>query len=185
MKLFVISDLHGAYPNVKQALEFFLQSGADKLILLGDLLYHGPRNPLPDGYQPQQVFELLNLYTEKIIAVRGNCDSEVDQMVLNFPITSDYQIIAMQNRNVYISHGHIYGPENLPVGIQPGDLFLSGHIHLPIAKPSGMYYVGNPGSLSLPKEQHPPTFGIVDEERWTIYDMNFNPYLTIKLQKND
>jgi len=181
MKLFVISDLHGSYPNVLKALKYFESSKADVLVLLGDLLYHGPRNPLPEGYDPLMLFELLNQYADKIVAVRGNCDSEVDQMVLEFPITDDYRIIQMENRKVFISHGHIYGPDNLPNGVTPQDIFLSGHIHLPIGKYNGICHIGNPGSLSLPKEGHPPTFGIVDEQSWTIYDLNFQPYLVYSL----
>jgi len=181
MKLFVISDLHGSYPNVLKALEHFESSKADVLVILGDLLYHGPRNPLPEGYDPLKLFELLNHYADKIIAVRGNCDSEVDQMVLEFSITEDYRIIQMENRKVFISHGHVYGPDNLPKGITPNDIFLSGHIHLPIAKHNGICHIGNPGSLSLPKEGHPPTFGIVDEQTWTIYDLDFKPHLVYSL----
>ena len=172
MKLFILSDIHGDYDSCLKALESFAEFQADYLILLGDILYHGPRNPLPASYAPDKVYPLLNKYADKIIAVRGNCDSEVDQMVLDFNISDDYTFLSLRDRLVYLSHGHIYDPDNLPTGIQTDDVFLFGHIHTPIAEKRDKYYIGNPGSCTFPKEDYPPSFGLLDDESFTIYSLS-------------
>lgn len=129
-------------------LEAFKKEGADKLVLLGDILYHGPRNPLPDGYAPKEVFEMLNPLADKIIAVRGNCDSEVDQMVLDFNVSSDYAEIFDGETKITLSHGHRSVP---PLG--KGDVYITGHTHVPlnVVEKEGYLHL-NPGSVSLPKE---------------------------------
>lgn len=162
MKLLVVSDLHGSLYYGKKALELFETEKADKILFLGDALYHGPRNPLTKDYNPKELAELLNEYSDKIIAVRGNCDSEVDQMVLDFPMMADYSTLFLGSRIIFASHGHIYNKSNMP-NIESGSVFIHGHFHLPMTEIyNGMYYL-NPGSISLPKENNPNSYGIIDE----------------------
>lgn len=175
MKLFILSDIHGSEEQCQKVLKIFSKSKADYLVILGDILYHGPRNPLPASYNPQAVYELLNPYSDQIIAVRGNCDSEVDQMVLEFSISDDYTFLALKGRLVYLSHGHIYNPETLPPGFDSGDVFLFGHIHLPLAERVNDYYLGNPGSITFPKENFPSSYGILSDESFVIYDLDEKP----------
>jgi len=113
MKIFVASDIHGSAYYCRLLLEKFKQESADRILLLGDILYHGPRNDLPREYAPKQVIELLNPLKEKLFCVRGNCDTEVDQMVLNFPIFADYAVISLDNLTMYATHGHVYNNNNL------------------------------------------------------------------------
>jgi len=162
MKYLIASDIHGSAKSAQEILRIFEAEQADYLLLLGDFLYHGPRNPLPEEYNPGLVADLLNAYKEKIIAVRGNCDSEVDQLLLQFPMMHDTNTLILQNRKVVLSHGHIYHPDNLPQNLASGDIFMSGHIHLPILETTNGITIFNPGSVSLPKENHPPTYGILD-----------------------
>ena len=146
MKLFIASDIHGSAKYCRQMLSAFDREGADKLLLLGDILYHGPRNPLPEQYAPASVIKMLSAYKEKIICVRGNCDGEVDQMVLPFPILSDYAAIYADGKNIYLSHGHRAVPP-----LQEDDVYLTGHTHVPLKENCGYLHL-NPGSVSLPKE---------------------------------
>jgi putative phosphoesterase len=162
MKLMFASDLHGSLSATENVLEHFEQSGAEWLILLGDLLNHGPRNALPENYQPAQVAEQLNGYADKIIAVRGNCDSEVDQMLLRFPITAPWQQVLWQKRRLFLTHGHLYHPSALPP-LSAGDVLVYGHTHLPQAEQQGNVYCFNPGSVSMPKGGFPASFGLLDD----------------------
>lgn len=146
MKLFIASDIHGSAKYCKEMLAAFKRENADKLLLLGDILYHGPRNPLPEEYNPAAVAEALGTVKEKIICVRGNCDSEVDQMVLPFPVLSDYAAVYADGVSIYISHGHRTVP---PLGER--DVYITGHTHVPV-KENLPYLHLNPGSVSLPKE---------------------------------
>ncbi len=145
--IFVIaSDIHGSATYCKKLVEVFNKEKAEKLLLLGDILYHGPRNPLPDGYNPAEVAKILGGIKEKIMCVRGNCDSEVDRMVLPFPITADYAAIYADGLNLYLSHGHREVPP-----LASGDVYLTGHTHVPLKENCGYIHL-NPGSVSLPKE---------------------------------
>lgn len=145
--IFVIaSDIHGSATYCKKLIEIFNEEKADKLLLLGDILYHGPRNPLPDGYNPAEVARLLNGIKDRILCVRGNCDSEVDQLVLAFNISSDYALICADGLNIYLSHGHREVPPLLK-----DDIYLTGHTHVPLKENCGYIHL-NPGSVSLPKE---------------------------------
>lgn len=146
MKLLIASDIHGSAKHCKRMLEAFSREGAEKLLLLGDILYHGPRNPLPDEYSPPQVSEMLSAVKDKIICVRGNCDGEVDQMVLPFPVLSEYAAVYADGVNIYLSHGHRAVPP-----LQRGDVYLTGHTHVPLKENCGYLHL-NPGSVSLPKE---------------------------------
>ena len=152
MKWMIASDLHGSAYYCRKMLEAFEREGADRLFLLGDLLYHGPRNDLPREYAPKEVIPLLNGKKEKLLCVRGNCDAEVDQMVLEFPVLADYAVLPVGQRLIYATHGHIYHVKNLPP-LAPGDVLLHGHTHVPAWTEFGQgnLYL-NPGSVSIPKE---------------------------------
>ncbi len=155
MKWMIASDLHGSAYYCRKMLEAFEREGADRLFLLGDLLYHGPRNDLPREYVPKEVIPLLNGKKEKLLCVRGNCDAEVDQMVLEFPVLADYAVLPVGQRLIYATHGHIYHVKNLPP-LAPGDVLLHGHTHVPAWTEFGQgnLYL-NPGSVSIPKENSP------------------------------
>ena len=150
MRLLIASDLHGSLFYCEKLLDAFKAEGADRLLFLGDILYHGPRNDLPRDYEPKTVLRLLNEQREVLLCVRGNCDTEVDQMVLEFPILADYGVLLLGERLVYATHGHKYTPQNLP--LKAGDIFLQGHTHVPMCREHNGILWLNPGSVSLPKE---------------------------------
>ena len=158
MKWMIASDLHGSAYYCRKMLEALEREGADRLFLLGDLLYHGPRNDLPREYAPKEVIPLLNGKKEKLLCVRGNCDAEVDQMVLEFPVLADYAVLPVGQRLIYATHGHIYHVKNLPP-LAPGDVLLHGHTHVPAWTEFGQgnLYL-NPGSVSIPKESSPHSY---------------------------
>ncbi len=163
MRYIIASDIHGDAVCCRALLDAAEKEGADKLLLLGDILYHGPRNDLPDGYAPKQVIELLNANADKIICVRGNCDAEVDQMVLSFLIMSDFERVCdeQSGKVLILSHGHVYSPDKLP----PHDencIFFSGHTHVLDASVHDGILCINPGSVSLPKQQNPKTYAVYD-----------------------
>ncbi|HIU77633.1 MAG TPA: phosphodiesterase [Candidatus Pelethocola excrementipullorum] len=167
MKYMFASDVHGSAYYCQKMLESFGQEGAERLVLLGDLLYHGPRNDLPRDYAPKQVIDMLNAHKHEIISVRGNCDAEVDQMVLEFPIMADYGVLIVEGRTFYLSHGHIHQEGNLPP-LQKGDVFVYGHTHVLRAEnKDGQVYL-NPGSVSIPKEGNIPSYGILENGKFTI-----------------
>lgn len=180
MKLMFLSDIHGSFYYLKEALKKFEEEEATYLVLLGDLMYHGPRNPLPKDYNPKIVAELLNEYKEKIIAVRGNCDSEVDQMLLDFPIMSDYSEILLGNQKIFATHGHIYNKDNMPK-LSKGDIFIHGHFHIPMIEIFNDIYYLNPGSISLPKEDNKNSYGILENNNFFIKDLKNNIIDEIKL----
>ena len=163
MKWMIASDLHGSAYYCRKMLEAFEREGADRLFLLGDLLYHGPRNDLPREYVPKEVIPLLNGKKEKLLCVRGNCDAEVDQMVLEFPVLADYAVLPVGQRLIYATHGHIYHVKNLPP-LAPGDVLLHGHTHVPAWTEFGQgnLYL-NPGSVSIPKENSPHSYMTLEE----------------------
>lgn len=152
MKIMVASDIHGSSYYCKKMLDAFASENAGRLLLLGDILYHGPRNDLPRDYAPKLVIEMLNAEKSKIFCVRGNCDTEVDQMVLQFPILADYCLLHYKNRLIYATHGHNFNTSQLPP-LCDGDILLHGHTHVPAWKEfgNGNLYL-NPGSVSIPKE---------------------------------
>ena len=163
MKWMIASDLHGSAYYCRKMLEAFEREAADRLFLLGDLLYHGPRNDLPREYAPKEVIPLLNGKKEKLLCVRGNCDAEVDQMVLEFPVLADYAVLPVGRRLIYATHGHIYHVKNLPP-LAPGDVLLHGHTHVPAWTEFGQgnLYL-NPGSVSIPKENSPHSYMTLEE----------------------
>ncbi len=151
MKWIIASDLHGSAYYTQLLIKKFYEENAQRMLLLGDILYHGPRNELPKGYAPMEVARMLNEIKQHIVCVRGNCDSEVDQMVLEFPIMADYTIVESGTRLVYATHGHLFNEEKLPP-LFKGDILLNGHIHVPKCVDHGDYIYMNPGSVSIPKE---------------------------------
>ncbi|MCD9554304.1 phosphodiesterase [Photobacterium carnosum] len=162
MKLFFASDIHGSFIAAQKAIAAFEQSGAKYLILLGDILNHGPRNALPEGYDPIKVAELLNQYADRITAVRGNCDSDVDQMLLDFPMMADYNVVMLADgRRLFLTHGHIYNADKHPQ-LMTGDVIVSGHTHIPVAEHKGDYYAFNPGSVAIPRNGLPASYGLLD-----------------------
>ena len=180
MKFVIASDLHGAAPAVRTLSQRIDEEAPDRVLLLGDLLYHGPRNDLPEGYAPKEVLAILNDMAERVIAVRGNCDAEVDQMVLQFPIMADYALFDLDGRMAFITHGHLFNLDNLPPH-KPGDLLIHGHTHvLTVQEKDGMTYI-NPGSAALPKENHPKSYMIYENGVFTIKTLTGDVILTHKL----
>lgn len=158
----IASDIHGSSYYCKLMLEAFEREKADRLLLLGDILYHGPRNDLPREYAPKEVLAMLNGMKDKILCVRGNCDTEVDQMVLEFPIMADYAVVMIGEHIIYATHGHNYNEMNLPP-LQKGDILLNGHTHVPKYIAYENYVYMNPGSISIPKENSCNSYMMIDE----------------------
>jgi len=173
MKYLIASDIHGSLFYCEKLIEAFHKEKADKLMLLGDILYHGPRNDLPKDYNPKGVIRILNDLKEKIFCVRGNCDTEVDQMVLEFPILADYCILNINNRLIYATHGHVYG-ENNPPFLNKGDILLCGHTHVQKCVEHDNYTYMNPGSTSIPKENSHHGYMIIENDTfiWKDFDNN-------------
>lgn len=178
MKLFFMSDIHGSLYFLNKALERFEEEKADYIVILGDELYHGARNPLPKDYNPKKVAEVLNTYSNRIIAIRGNCDSEVDEMVIDFPIMATYSTILYEGKRLFLTHGHIYNENNMPK-LKDGDVFIYGHTHIPKIEKAGDIYVINPGSITFPKEDNPHTYGVLEENVFTIKDLDGNVFKEI------
>ena len=162
MKWMIASDLHGSAYYCKKMVEAFEREGADRLLMLGDLLYHGPRNDLPRDYAPKEVIPMLNGLKNKLCCVRGNCEAEGDQMVLDLPVMADYCILPAGEKLIYATHGHIYNIKN-PPPLAEGDILLHGHTHVPAWTEFGRRNVcPNPGSLSIPKENSPHSYMILE-----------------------
>ena len=157
MKFLIASDIHGSALYCRRLLESYEREKADRLILLGDLLYHGPRNDLPEGYAPKEVIGLLNRNASDLLCVRGNCEAEVDQMVLDFPVMADYMLLPAGKKLIYITHGHHANADN-PPPLKEGDILLHGHTHIPECRQCGTFIYMNPGSVSIPKEGHPNSY---------------------------
>ncbi len=175
-KLMIASDIHGDAQTTALLLQRFRESGAEKLILLGDLLYHGPRNDLPQGYAPKKVIELLNGVAEKLLCVRGNCEAEVDGMVLSFPVLADYAYICVDDLRIFATHGHNHNLSALPP-LSRGDILLHGHTHVPAAEVFGndnLYL--NPGSVSIPKEGSPKSYIIYENGAFDFYTLEGDKY---------
>ena len=174
MKLLIASDIHGDIESAKILIDAFLKNECDKIVLLGDILYHGPRNDLPGRYAPKEVIELLNQYSDRILSVRGNCDTEVDQMVLSFPVLADYAILSLDGLNVYATHGHNYNTKT-PPPLAKGDILLHGHTHVIRAEKFGNEntYI-NPGSITLPKENCPRSYIVYENRKFTFLDIDGN-----------
>ena len=168
MKILICSDIHGDAQSLASLLARYEEERADKILILGDVIYHGPRNDLPSGYAPKKVIAMLSELKEEIISVRGNCDTEVDQMVLPFPILSDYSYIFSDGLTILATHGHKYTPEN-PPPMAKGTIMLGGHTHVPkIVEIANECFYVNPGSISLPKENNPKTYAIYENRKITL-----------------
>ncbi len=151
MKFVIASDIHGSAYWCGKLVELIEQEQPDKILLLGDLLYHGPRNDLPTNYAPKQVIPMLSAYKDRILAVRGNCEAEVDQMVLPFPCMADYAVVVADGVTFYLTHGHHASPNQLPL-LEEGSIFLSGHTHVKMDEVRSGIRCVNPGSVSIPKD---------------------------------
>lgn len=180
MKWMIASDVHGSALYCQKTLEAFQREGADRLLLLGDLLYHGPRNDLPEGYAPKEVIGLLSQVKEKVFCVRGNCEAEVDQMVLPFPVMADYCLLEQKGHVVFATHGHHYNLENPPL-LQPGDVLLHGHTHVPAKDNSLGFWYLNPGSVSLPKEGSAHSYMTLENGVFVWKNLEGEPYDQLEL----
>ena len=169
MKLMFASDIHGSALWCEKMILAYRAEGAEKLWLLGDILYHGPRNDLPEGHDPKGVISMLNALKEEIICVRGNCDTEVDQMVLDFPVLADYALICAEGHTFFLTHGHHYNPVNLPP-LKRGDVLINGHTHIFRAELVNGVHCLNDGSVSLPKENNPHSYMVYQNGEFTIKD---------------
>jgi len=173
MKLMIASDIHGSAYYCEKMINAYKEEKADKLLLLGDLLYHGPRNDLPKDYNPKKVISMLNDIADEILCVRGNCEAEVDQMVLKFPIMAEYCILYLENRMIFATHGHKFNEENLP-SLKKGDILLNGHTHIPKFTKHENYYYINPGSVSIPKGGSNHGYIVLENDKFVWKDFDGN-----------
>lgn len=180
MKLFIASDIHGSYYYLEKLIEEYKKEHYDNIVLLGDILYHGPRNDLPNGYEPKKVINALNELKDNIICVRGNCDAEVDDMVLGFDVTADYLELDYNGSRIFVTHGHKYNKET-PPNLKKGDILLHGHTHVPACEDLGEYVYINPGSVSIPKENSWHGYMVFDKGVFTWYDLDGNIKKTFKI----
>ncbi len=156
MKYLIVSDIHGCAPRLEQVLDYFNREKMDMLLILGDILNYGPRNGVPEGLNAPKIAEMLNALSDRIIAIRGNCDSEVDQMLLDFPIMGDYTLVVDNGKRLFLTHGHNINEQNMPkVGC---DIFLYGHTHRQKIEKKDGIVVCNTGSITFPKDGNEPTF---------------------------
>ena len=182
MKLMIASDVHGSALYCGQMLEAYQREEADRLLLLGDILYHGPRNDLPEGYAPKEVIAMLNPMKENLLCVRGNCDTEVDQMVLAFPIMAEYCLLELPcTGTVFVTHGHVHNPHHLPP-LKQGDILLNGHTHIPAWEPfgEGNLYL-NPGSVSIPKNGSARSYMTLEDTTFTWKTLPGEAYHTLTI----
>ena len=175
MKLVVASDIHGSALYCRKFLDCYKKENADKLILLGDILYHGPRNDLPEEYAPKKVIEMLNDIKDEILCVRGNCDTEVDQMVLKFPILADYAFLYWRDKMVFVTHGHNFNLKNLPM-LKKGDILLHGHTPIPACEKTDLCTYITPGSVSIPKENSAHSYIVITDDEIIFKDLDGNVY---------
>lgn len=172
MKLMIASDIHGSAYYCRKMIDAYKREKADRLLILGDILYHGPRNDLPKDYAPKEVIAMLNPLKNELLCVRGNCDTEVDQMVLDFPILADYCFLSLDGHEILATHGHVYNPDHLPP-IKGGNILLNGHTHIPANQKMENYTYMNPGSVSIPKAGSAHGYMIYDGEFiWKDLDGN-------------
>ncbi len=181
MKYLLFSDIHGCLPALEKVLDFFEKEKCDMMCIMGDIINYGPRNRIPEGIDPKGIVDRLNGLADKIVAVRGNCDAEVDQMLLRFPIMETYALLVDAGKRYLLTHGHIYNKENMPQG--PYDAIIYGHTHLwelshvevPALQeglPSLRRTVVNTGSITFPKGGNPPTFATLENGRFTMYHLD-------------
>ena len=171
MKLLIASDIHGSAFYCEKLMDAIRREKTDRILLLGDLLYHGPRNDLPAGYAPKEVISMLNGLKQKLLCVRGNCEAEVDQMVLNFPVLADYAWLEIDGQRIFATHGHHFGEDN-PPPLSKGDVLLCGHTHVPACREHDGWIYLNPGSVSIPKENSHHSYMILENQNfiWKTLD---------------
>ena len=175
MKLMIASDIHGSAFYCRKMLEAYEREKADKMLILGDILYHGPRNDLPKEYAPKEVIAMLNPLKENFLCVRGNCDTEVDQMVLEFPILAEYALLDLDGQTVFATHGHKFSPFNPPM-LKKGDILLNGHTHVPACEVKDGYIYMNPGSVSIPKENSEHSYMVYENGEFTWKNLEGEVY---------
>ncbi|NLL93353.1 MAG: phosphodiesterase [Clostridiales bacterium] len=180
MKLMIASDIHGSKYFCEKLMTRYMDERPDKLILLGDLLYHGPRNDLPKDYEPKKVISLLNLVKDHLLCVRGNCDSDVDQMVLDFPIMSGCITVMIDGITMYFTHGHKYNEKNIPP-MCAHDILIFGHTHVPLVEEKKECICLNPGSVSIPKENSPHSYMIYENMEFLWKDIEGEEYMSMKI----
>lgn len=180
MKLIIASDIHGSAYYCRKLLEQTEKEQPDRIVLLGDILYHGPRNDLPKDYAPKEVIAMLNPLKQKLLCVRGNCDTEVDQMVLEFPILADYAFLYEKECMIFLTHGHVYNEKNLPM-LGEGDILLHGHTHVPVCREHEHYTYLNPGSVSIPKEGSAHSYLVYEDGCFTWKDLDGQAYMEYKI----
>ena len=180
MKLMIASDVHGSAYYCEKLLEAWKKEQPEKLLLLGDILYHGPRNDLPKDYAPKKVISMLNEIKDELLCVRGNCEAAVDQMVLEFPVLADYCILYEAGHMIFATHGHVHNEKNVPP-LKRGDILLHGHTHVLRAEEKDGIIILNPGSVSIPKEGNPPTYAIYEDGVFSIRDFEGNTVKEISL----
>jgi len=170
MRWMIASDIHGSAKWCERLLETWRAEQPERLLLLGDLLYHGPRNDLPEDYAPKRVIALLNGVADALLCVRGNCEAEVDQMVLDFPVMADYAAVPVGEHLLYATHGHVFSEEH-PPKLRPGDLLLCGHTHIPACRRHERFTYVNPGSVSIPKNGTPHSYCLLENGTMTWHDL--------------
>ncbi len=180
MKLLIASDIHGSAFYCERLLEAVRREGDPRILLLGDILYHGPRNDLPRDYDPKKVIEMLNPLKDSIFCVRGNCEAEVDQMVLDFPVLADYCLWPVGEHMMFCTHGHIYNKDHLPP-MRQGDILLHGHTHVPVADYQEGHWILNPGSVSIPKEESRHSYATLEEGIFVFKDLEGTEYKRVNL----
>lgn len=169
----IASDIHGSAYYCEKMIETYEKEGANRLIILGDILYHGPRNDLPKEYAPKRVISMLNNMKENLLCIRGNCDTEVDQMVLEFPVLADYGVLLVENKMFYLTHGHRYNETNV-LPMPKGSIMMNGHTHVPKFASYENYTFINPGSVSIPKENSPHSYVIIEGGECVFKDIETN-----------
>ena len=179
MKIFIASDLHGSAEYCRQMIDAFINEKADKMLLLGDVLYHGPRNDLPDGYSPQEVLKRLEAVKDKIICVAGNCDAEIDKELLPFPVISGFGAVFTDGLSIYFAHGHKDEPK-----LSNGDIYITGHTHIPLKEVHEGHYHLNPGSLSLPKGGSKRGYIVYENRKFIFKDLSGAAFDELEIKEN-
>ena len=181
MNIMIASDIHGSAKYCAQLMEAFEREKAERLLLLGDLLYHGPRNDLPGYYDTKKTAAMLNSIKDRVLCVRGNCDAEVDQLMLDFPIMAEYCLLFVNGRTIFATHGHIFNTQT-PPALKEGDILLHGHTHIPAWESfgKGNVYI-NPGSVSIPKRDSRHSYIMLNDEGIFWKDLAGNVYHTMNL----
>ena len=180
MKLMIASDIHGSAYYCRKLLEAYDREKAGRMVILGDILYHGPRNDLPKEYAPKEVIAMLNPRKKDLLCVRGNCDTEVDQMVLEFPILADYGFLYEKERMIFLTHGHVFNEKTLPM-LGKGDILLHGHTHVPVCREHEDYIYMNPGSVSIPKENSAHSYMTYEDGLFQWKDLDGQVYMEYRI----